>query len=440
MARNFSPRKRRNKTVLSPQQSIIRSYFTPRNGITKEDVNFLVKPVKEPKFKRPASEMTRDSNGICGQLDQITFPSFTTAAKVHEQASKWCKSGTIKGEFLSSQPDEESECPWDVHSQTCTDKNSFSDDSAYFSSGRKQTHINSRARVLPLMASSSSSSSSNSSTSSSSRKVKRAQNRQNHRNIKTEKRHKQTTLISLLDSEDGENSSDSDCCIVKHVVRKNKTPLSDSDVEEISSCSQTSYSGSSQSSQTTVKRKTASSSASQTSDSSESSRSSSTKSAEPSKSAKSSRHPKKQSSASSSMYGLVGDDVSESEDDSEDLSHCGTEFSQLPVEIMENIFCQLPIIDLMLNCVLVCRQWNSIISRDSVISMKVKLIIQKPDLGCCYITKTIIFPSNLKYSVATRLASHAVVFRGLVLLPPHKHLLHRAPHSFPLLSQSQRTF
>ena len=373
MARNFSPRKRRNKTVLSPQQSIIRSYFTPRNGITKEDVNFLVKPVKEPKFKRPASEMTRDSDGICGQLDQITSPLFTTAAKVHEQASKWCKSGTIKGEFLLSQPDVEcrsckssasSPNPWDVHSQRCTEKNSFSDDSAYFSSGRKQTHINARARVLPLMASSSSS------TSSSSRKVKRAQNRQNHRNIKTEKRHKQTTLISLLDSEDGENSSDSDCCIVKHVVRKNKTPLSDSDVEEISSCSQTSSSGSSQSSQTSVKRKTASSSASQTSDSSESSRSSSTKSTytEPSKSAKSSRRPKKQSSASSSMYGLVGDDVSESEDDSEDLSHCGTEFSQLPVEIMENIFCQLPIIDLMLNCVLVCRQWNSIISRDSVMT------------------------------------------------------------------------
>ena len=50
MARNFSPRKRRNKTVLSTQQRIMSNYFTPRSGITKEDVNFLVKPEKEPNF------------------------------------------------------------------------------------------------------------------------------------------------------------------------------------------------------------------------------------------------------------------------------------------------------------------------------------------------------------------------------------------------------
>lgn len=381
MALNLSPRKRRNKTVLSPQQSIIRGYFTPRNGITKEDVNFLVKPVKEPKFKRPASGMTRDSDGHSDQFT-FTFPSaatgFTTAAKVHEQASKWCGSD-CKEELLSSQRDLESRSckssvssPRDFHSQTCADKNSFSDDSTYFSSGGKQAHVDARTRVAPLpliMASSSSASSSNSSsTSISSRKVKRAQNRPNRRTIKTQKRHKQTVLISLLDSENGEESSDSDCCIVKLVARRNKNPLhvSDSDVEEISGCSQTS-SGSSQSSQTSVKKETTSSSASQPSNSSESSQSSSTctKSVP---SSKSSRRTKKQSSASSSMYGLVGDDVSESEDDSEDLSHCGTEFSQLPVEIMENIFCQLPIIDLMLNCVLVCQQWHSIISRDSVIS------------------------------------------------------------------------
>ena len=359
MAFNLSPRKRRNKTVLSPQQSIIRSYFTPRNGITKEDVNFLVKPAKEPKFKRPASGMTRDSDGHSDKIT-FTFPSaatgFTTAAKVHEQASK------SKEELLSGQRDLEGRSckssvssPQDLHSQTCADKNSFSDDSAYFSSGGKQALVDAQTRVAPLpliMSSSSSTSSSNSSsTSTSSRKVKRAQNRPNRRTIETQKRFKQTVLISLLDSENGEESSDSDCFMVKHVARRNKNPLhvSDSDVEEISSCSQTS--------------------ASQSSNSNESSQSSSpcTKSA---RSSKSSRRTKKQSSACSSMYGLVGDDVSESEDDSEDLSHCGTEFSQLPVEIMENIFCQLPIIDLMLNCVLVCQQWNSIISRDSVISKR----------------------------------------------------------------------
>jgi len=83
------------------------------------------------------------------------------------------------------------------------------------------------------------------------------------------------------------------------------------------------------------------------------------------------------------MYGLVGDDVSESEDDSEDFSHCGIEFSQLPVEIMENIFCQLPIIDLMLNCVLVCQQWNSIISRESFIPWKKKYFhLKSRDTNC----------------------------------------------------------
>ena len=45
--------------------------------------------------------------------------------------------------------------------------------------------------------------------------------------------------------------------------------------------------------------------------------------------------------------------------------------------------------------------------------------------------------------VVVLLASHAVVFRGLILLPPHKRLLNRAPHSFPIVflpnnpSQSQ---
>ena len=379
MAFNFSPRNRRNKTVLSPQQSIIRSYFTPRNGITKEDVNFFVKPAKEPKFKRPASGMPRDSDGHSDQMT-FTFPlaatGFTTAAKVHEQASK------CKEELLSGQRDLEGRSckssvssPRDLHSQTCADKNSFGDDLGYFSSGGKQAHVDVRTRVAPLpliMSSSSSAFSSNSSsTSTSSRKVKRTQNRPNRRTIKTQKRHKQTVLISLLDSENGEESSDSDCFIVKHVARRNKNPLhvSDTDVEEISSCSQTSSAGSGQSSQTSVKKETTSSSASQASNSNESSQSSSacTKSA---RSSKSSRRTKKQSSACSSMYGLVGDDVSESEDDPEDLSHCGTEFSQLPVEIMENIFCQLPIIDLMLNCVLVCQQWNSIISRDSVLYLK----------------------------------------------------------------------
>ena len=65
--------------------------------------------------------------------------------------------------------------------------------------------------------------------------------------------------------------------------------------------------------------------------------------------------------SSRSTFGLVGGDVIDSyeEDDSLDFNH-------LPAEIMENIFCQLPIVDLMLNCTLVCHQWYNVISQDSV--------------------------------------------------------------------------
>lgn len=36
-----------------------------------------------------------------------------------------------------------------------------------------------------------------------------------------------------------------------------------------------------------------------------------------------------------------------------------------PVEILENIFCRLPFIDLFVSVRLVCRHWNRIISRES---------------------------------------------------------------------------
>ena len=37
------------------------------------------------------------------------------------------------------------------------------------------------------------------------------------------------------------------------------------------------------------------------------------------------------------------------------------------------------------------------------------------------------------FSASWLVASHAVVFRGLVLPPPHKRLLTQAPHSFPIV-------
>ena len=39
---------------------------------------------------------------------------------------------------------------------------------------------------------------------------------------------------------------------------------------------------------------------------------------------------------------------------------------ELPAKIMENIFCQIPIKDLMLSCALVCRNWHRIIGEPSV--------------------------------------------------------------------------
>ena len=41
-------------------------------------------------------------------------------------------------------------------------------------------------------------------------------------------------------------------------------------------------------------------------------------------------------------------------------------FSELPAKIMENIFCRIPIKDLMLSCALVCRKWHRIIAEPSV--------------------------------------------------------------------------
>ena len=44
-------------------------------------------------------------------------------------------------------------------------------------------------------------------------------------------------------------------------------------------------------------------------------------------------------------------------------------FSQLPVEVIENILCRLPTSDLLLNVSLVCSQWNDIIAAPKVQSV-----------------------------------------------------------------------
>ena len=380
MAQNFSARKKRRKSILPPHQKNISQFFTPRSGISKEDVNFLVRPAKEPKFERnpPSREGTgpKENLGTASCRDQITFPlgnsGFITAARLYEQANKCCSS-VKKEQFLSFHSQSlNSPISWNsITSETSAAENSYSEDLA-FSSGEKTTPVYGTTRASLIAMSSSSSASSTSSTSESSSEVtgKVMRNRQRKiTNAKNRKVQKQCTIpVISLDSENGENSSDSDCSIVS-VIRRKKAVQSkerNCEVEEIA-C----FTRKTANSQGPVKLESTSCSAdSQTSSSSDWSSaksSSSSSSSSVSTTCKSSRQNKKQSSASSTNYGLVGGDITESDDESEDFNYSGTEFSQLPVEIMENIFCQLPIVDLMLNCVLVCRQWNNVISRDSVI-------------------------------------------------------------------------
>ncbi|KAJ7370009.1 F-box DNA helicase 1 [Desmophyllum pertusum] len=172
-----------------------------------------------------------------------------------------------------------------------------------------------------------------------------------------------------IDSGDETSSSDNDGCVIVNVVRESKR---DSDVEESSNCSQTSCTeSSSQSSQASKEE-----SNSQSSCTSEFDQKNTSCKKSSSSSFKSARQAKKQPSRSArAAFGLVGGgDVSDSDDDD---SQDSSLFARLPVEIMENIFCQLPIVDLMLNCALVCRQWYNIISRDSFIPWKKKYFLLK---------------------------------------------------------------
>ena len=368
MARNYSPRKKRNKIISSPNQRIISHYFTPRSGINKEEVNFLVKAAVNGGKRYPTT-------GVQGRTDQITFSpafGFTTAAKVHQQAEE-CYSRTENQQILSGQRNLGSTtCKCAVSGLVtcgCSPlKNSSSD--------KKQTHFD-LTRVFGFMASSTSSSSSsptsNSSSSSScpsprnTRRTRRSNSSaQNHLKGKSAKKQKRVPETITVESEDENCTSDDDCCVIMNVVRGRKLK-SDSEVEESSSCSQSSTSTESSSQESKGESSCKSSSSSE---SDQKNTASSCKKL--SLSSKSVRQTKEQASAKST-FGLVGGDVSDSDDDddedSQDLSQSDSDFAQLPVEIMENIFCQLPIVDLMLNCALVCHQWYDIISRASVMAL-----------------------------------------------------------------------
>ena len=368
MARNFSPRKKRNKIISSPNQRIISHYFTPRSGINKEEVNFLVKSAANGEKRYPTT-------GVQGRTDQITFTpafGFTTAAKLHQQAGgrySW----TENQQILSGQRNLGSttcKCAVSGHvTCACSPLKNSSD------SDKKQTHFD-LTRVFGFMASSTSSSlsppTSSSSTSScpSPRNTRRTRVRrsnskaQNHLKGRSANKQKRVPETITVDSEDENSISDEDCCVIMNVVRGRKLK-SDSEVEESSSCSQSSTSTESSSQELESKGESTCSSSS-----SESNQKNTASCKKLSLSSKSVKQTKEQASAKST-FGLVGGDFSDSDDDDDDsqhLSQCDSDFAQVPVEIMENIFCQLPIVDLMLNCALVCHQWYDIISRDSVMA------------------------------------------------------------------------
>lgn len=376
MARHFSPQKKRNKANLSPHQRIISQYFTPRSGISKEEVNFLVK-------SNPATrgEKSRRATDVQGCTNQITFTpafGFTTAAKIHQQAGG-CYSETQNQQILSGQRNSGSATGNSAVSECVTCACSPLKNS---STERKQTHFD-NTRVLHLMASSTSSSSSTPTSDSSSScpstrnttNTRRSNSRaQNHMKCRSAKNQKCAPETIIVDSEDENCSSDDDCCVIMNVVC-DRNLKSDSEVEESSSCCQssTSIESSSQESETSKGESGSKSYCSSESDQ----KNAASFCNKSSLSSKSARHTKEQASAKST-FGLVGGDVSDSDDDdSRDLSQCDSDFAQFPVEILENIFCQLPIVDLMLNCALVCRQWYDIISRDLVMVFTVFIIM------CC---------------------------------------------------------
>lgn len=69
----------------------------------------------------------------------------------------------------------------------------------------------------------------------------------------------------------------------------------------------------------------------------------------------------KRGSQSHDKYGLLGSG-SYPKEDTEKVNY----FEWLPLEVIENIFCQLPLLDLCLNINRVCLQWNDIIADEKV--------------------------------------------------------------------------
>ena len=79
----------------------------------------------------------------------------------------------------------------------------------------------------------------------------------------------------------------------------------------------------------------------------------------------------KEASSSPNMFGLFG--VTSSDEDNIDACFDNlsqTQFDEIPDEILENIFCQLPLIDLLVSLSLVCKRWHRIISGEKFLLWK----------------------------------------------------------------------
>ncbi|XP_013400415.1 F-box DNA helicase 1-like isoform X2 [Lingula anatina] len=97
----------------------------------------------------------------------------------------------------------------------------------------------------------------------------------------------------------------------------------------------------------------------------------------------------------SDKYGLLGTgevDLTGDETDS-DKDY----FSMLPIEVIENILCQLPMLDLALNVNRVCSQWNDIISDERFVPWK-KMYhkLKKDDEKAIQFTKNLLVEGNMK--------------------------------------------
>nr|XP_006820807.1 PREDICTED: F-box only protein 18-like [Saccoglossus kowalevskii] len=71
-------------------------------------------------------------------------------------------------------------------------------------------------------------------------------------------------------------------------------------------------------------------------------------------------------------FGLLGEGSKAEEDEEEDFNYFYNAKYEIPDEVVENIFSQLPMIDLCLNVNLVCQKWNDIIVNSKFIPWKKK--------------------------------------------------------------------